>query len=61
MSGIRRRITPEALRPLLAYSWPGNVRELENVIERAVVLSSTLDVGAELLPDVIVGRGTPVL
>src|SRR5580693_9115246 len=24
-----RRITPEALRPLLAYSWPGNVRELE--------------------------------
>ena len=34
------RITPEALRPLMAYSWPGNVRELENVIERAVVLSS---------------------
>ena len=24
----------------MAYSWPGNVRELENVIERAVVLSS---------------------
>ncbi len=35
-----RRITPEALRPLLTYSWPGNVRELENVVERAVVLSS---------------------
>jgi DNA-binding NtrC family response regulator len=32
-----RRITPEALRPLMAYSWPGNVRELENVIERAIV------------------------
>ena len=30
----------KALRPLMAYSWPGNVRELENVIERAVVLSS---------------------
>jgi DNA-binding NtrC family response regulator len=56
----RRRMTPEGLRPLLSYSWPGNVRELENVIERAVVLSSTPDVGAELLPDVIVGRGTPV-
>jgi DNA-binding NtrC family response regulator len=56
----RRRITPEGLRPLLSYSWPGNVRELENVIERAVVLSSTQDVGAELLPDQIVGRGTPV-
>src|SRR3984957_13485390 len=35
-----RRITPEALRPLMSYAWPGNVRELENVIERAVVLSS---------------------
>jgi DNA-binding NtrC family response regulator len=56
----RRRMTPEGLRPLLSYSWPGNVRELENVIERAVVLSSGQDVGAELLPDVIVGRGTPV-
>jgi DNA-binding NtrC family response regulator len=59
----KRRITPEALRPLLAYSWPGNVRELENVIERAVVLSSGLEIGPELLPDQIAGRGTafPVL
>jgi DNA-binding NtrC family response regulator len=56
----RRRMTPEGLRPLLSYSWPGNVRELENVIERAVVLSSSQDVGADLLPDAIVGRGTPV-
>ena len=56
----RRRMTPEGLRPLLSYSWPGNVRELENVVERAVVLSSGLDVGPELLPDQIVGRGTPV-
>jgi DNA-binding NtrC family response regulator len=56
----RRRMTPEGLRPLLSYSWPGNVRELENVVERAVVLSSGQDVGADLLPDAIVGRGTPV-
>src|SRR5213595_2640991 len=53
-----RRITTEALRPLLSYSWPGNVRELENVIERAVVLSSGLAIGPELLPDQIAGRGT---
>src|SRR2546428_7486750 len=53
-----RRITPEALRPLLAYSWPGNVRELENVIERAVVLSSGVEIGSELLPDQIAGRGS---
>src|SRR6202049_633573 len=53
-----RRITPEALRPLLIYSWPGNVRELENVVERAVVLSAGVDVGPELLPDQIAGRAT---
>ncbi len=28
---------------LINYSWPGNVRELENVIERAVILSSGLE------------------
>src|SRR5216684_1601066 len=55
-----RRMTPEALRPLLNYSWPGNVRELENVVERAVVLSTGVDIGPELLPDPIVGRGTPL-
>ncbi|HXW92433.1 MAG TPA: sigma-54 dependent transcriptional regulator [Terriglobales bacterium] len=49
-------LTPEALRPLLAYSWPGNVRELENAIERAVVLSTGPEIGPELLPDAIVGR-----
>src|SRR5881398_1528500 len=53
-----RRITPECLRPLLNYAWPGNVRELENVIERAVVLSSGADIGPDLLPDQIAGRGT---
>src|SRR5246500_394761 len=53
-----RRITPEGLRPLVGYSWPGNVRELENVIERAVVLSSGIDIGSDLLPDQMVGRGT---
>ena len=50
------RIAPEALRPLMNYDWPGNVRELENVIERAVVLSSTSDIGTDLLPDQVVGR-----
>src|SRR5499427_8859809 len=54
----QRRITPEALRPLMAYSWPGNVRELENVIERAVVLSSGAEISMELLPDSLMGRGS---
>jgi DNA-binding NtrC family response regulator len=34
------RLTLEALECLRHYDWPGNLRELENVIERAVVLSS---------------------
>ncbi|TMB28028.1 MAG: GAF domain-containing protein [Deltaproteobacteria bacterium] len=33
-------IASETLRRLADYDWPGNVRELQNVIERAVVLSS---------------------
>jgi DNA-binding NtrC family response regulator len=53
-----RAITPEALRPLMSYSWPGNVRELENVIERAVVLSSGSNIGVDLLPDTLLGRGS---
>lgn len=53
-----KRITPEAMRPLLTYSWPGNVRELENVMERAVVLSSGSSIGLDLLPDSIAGRNT---
>ncbi len=32
--------TPGALARLAAYPWPGNIRELQNVVERAVILSS---------------------
>src|SRR3979411_667815 len=55
-----RHITPDSLRPVVSYSWPGNVRELENTIERAVVLSSDSDIGLDLLPDHIVGRGSSI-
>jgi formate hydrogenlyase transcriptional activator len=30
-----------AMKRLVDYDWPGNIRELENVIERAMILSST--------------------
>ena len=33
-------IPAATLAALAEYSWPGNVRELENLIERAVILSS---------------------
>jgi len=44
-------LAPEALDLLTEYDWPGNVRELENVIERAVVLTSAPRIGIELVPD----------
>ncbi len=33
-------ITASSMDRLIQYGWPGNVRELQNIIERAVVLSS---------------------
>ncbi len=36
---------PSAVTELVAYSWPGNVRELRNVIERAVMLAETPQIG----------------
>jgi DNA-binding NtrC family response regulator len=43
-------ISPQAMELLLDYHWPGNVRELENVIERAVVLSTEGVLDISLLP-----------
>jgi DNA-binding NtrC family response regulator len=37
----------EAMRALLDYGWPGNVRELQHTIERAVLLASGNEIGAE--------------
>jgi DNA-binding NtrC family response regulator len=51
-----RQFSSEAMRPLLNYNWPGNVRELENVVERAVVLSSSNTITADLLPDSVLGE-----
>src|ERR1700674_3458371 len=45
------RFTLAALKLLLDYNWPGNVRELENVVERAVVLSSQELMDVDLLPE----------
>src|SRR5687767_14022359 len=47
----RLEITPEALDLLMEYDWPGNVRELENVIERAVVLSTGPRIDVDLVPE----------
>ncbi len=44
----------EALQCLQRYHWPGNVRELENVVERAVVLTKSRQVGVAGLPPKLV-------
>jgi DNA-binding NtrC family response regulator len=35
-----RGFTPQAMQRLMDFHWPGNVRELENILERAVTLST---------------------
>jgi two-component system response regulator PilR (NtrC family) len=47
--GRRMKIAPpmlskEALRALQSYAFPGNVRELENILERAITLSTSGEV-----------------
>jgi DNA-binding NtrC family response regulator len=54
-----REIDSAALEMLLDYHWPGNVRELENVIERAVVLSTGEVLGVELLPPAVKRAESP--
>ena len=46
-----RQFSHGAMKLLMDYDWPGNVRELENVVERAVVLSTQEAVDVDLLPE----------
>ncbi len=59
------RVSPEAMRLLMAHCWPGNVRELRNVLERGIVVASGAVVQAAdlgLLPTapVLAGHEGPV-
>lgn len=51
-----KSLTPAALKILMGFHWPGNVRELENIIERAVALSSGPEIDA---PDVQLDLSPP--
>ena len=48
---------PEALAALVRYAWPGNIRELEHVVERAVLLSSSMIIRPEQLSELAVDDG----
>ena len=47
-------VAPECMNRLLEHTWPGNIRELQNLIERAVILSTgtTLTIPRADLDDV---------
>ncbi len=45
------QVAPEVAELFARYPWPGNVRELEGILERAVVLSPTDTITADVLPD----------
>jgi len=54
------QLTAEAMRKLESYDFPGNVRELENMIERALALSSGPLIGLGDLPDVRPSRAVDI-
>ncbi|MCM3881117.1 MAG: sigma-54 dependent transcriptional regulator [Vicinamibacterales bacterium] len=54
-----RAASPAASRLLQQYAWPGNIRELRNVIERAVILSSSDFIEPEQLPVDLSGPPPP--
>jgi DNA-binding NtrC family response regulator len=51
-----KRLQPATLAALQEYQWPGNVRELENALERAIILSSSDQIGPDLLPERVTER-----
>lgn len=55
------KLTPAFVEKLTQYRWPGNIRELENVIERAVVISSTSDLDLDSLPAKILNQAPPAV
>jgi two-component system, NtrC family, response regulator PilR len=53
-------ITSAALKALMNYSFPGNIRELENLVERSLILDSSIISDANL-PNQLKNATSPVL
>ncbi len=51
-------ISGEAREALAAHLWPGNIRELENVIQKAIVLSTSNKIGREDIEISSLPKGT---
>ena len=48
--GLNRNFSSSAVDALIQYNWPGNVRELKNIVERAVIMSSSDNILRSDLP-----------
>jgi formate hydrogenlyase transcriptional activator len=55
-------VNPDTMKLLMSYSWPGNVRELENLVERAMIVTTgnTLEVDPGWLkfPEAVLNDGS---
>jgi len=54
-----KRLSPAALKALLAYRWPGNVRQLRNALETAILVSVGEEIGFDDLPGEVTHAGVP--
>ena len=51
------RIPKKSMNALIGYHWPGNIRELKNVIEHAMIISTTTSL--HVLPPAMARQETP--
>lgn len=54
----RMTVAPAAVEAMQAYPYPGNVRELKDIVDRAVLLSASSEIGLSDLPGCVRESGS---